>query len=367
MSAANSLFSSYFMTRQQNAVLDAWAYYARANTVTMNLGFGLLSAQQRPDDDRSAAAVYNELLELGETADKVGLDSVWTSEHHFTDDEYLSGTLPTLGALAARTDDVKIGSAVALTPLYDSVRLAEDAATVDALSDGRLTLGLSIGYLDNEFKEFGVPKEERTERTEDAIQLLRNAWQPGSLDYDSEFHPISLGTTVTPTPDTPPQLILGAIAKPAVRRAARMADGWCANEALSVDDIQTRKEDIERIRDEEGIDGDFTTYVMQYGFIGESREDAWETVRESIFYQQRKYIEWAEEESIDELPTEQKQKFKDLALVGTPEDVIDDLETYRDALGDDIHFIFRSYYPGVETEAMVQNLERLGNDVLPHL
>lgn len=333
----------------------------------MDLGFGLLSAQHRPDDDRSTAALYDELLELGETADQVGLDSVWTSEHHFTDDEYLSGTMPTLGALAARTDDVEIGSAVALAPLYDSVHLAEDAATIDALSEGRLTLGLSIGYLDFEYRAFGVPKDERTDRTEDAIEVLRHAWQPGPLDYDPEYHPISPDVTVTPTPDSQPHLVLGAVAKPAVRRAARMADGWCANEALSIDDIRTRKEDIERIRDEEGLDGDFTIYVVQYGFIGESYEDAWETVRESYFYQQRKYMEWADETTIDELPEEQQRELEDVALVGTPEDVIEDIEAYRDTLGDDIHFIFRSYCPGIETEAMTQCLERLGNDVLPHL
>jgi alkanesulfonate monooxygenase SsuD/methylene tetrahydromethanopterin reductase-like flavin-dependent oxidoreductase (luciferase family) len=333
----------------------------------MNFGVGLLSAQRRPGDDRSAAAIYDELLEIGETADRVGLDSVWTSEHHFTDDEYLSGTMPTLSALAARTDDVELGSAVALAPFYDSVRLAEDAATVDAISDGRLTVGLSVGYLDSEFREFGVPKDERTERTEDTVRVLRHAWQPGPLDYDPDFHPVSPGATVTPTPDSPPRLILGAVAKPAVRRAARMGDGWCANEMLSLDDIKTRQEDIERIRDEEGIDGEFTTYVIQYGFIGDSYDEAWETIRESYFYQQRKYQEWAEEESLGELPDEQKQELEERALIGTPEDVIEDLEAYRDVLGDDTHFIFRSYYPGIETEAMTECLERLSDEVMPSL
>jgi alkanesulfonate monooxygenase SsuD/methylene tetrahydromethanopterin reductase-like flavin-dependent oxidoreductase (luciferase family) len=333
----------------------------------MDFGVGLLSAQRRPGDDRSAAAVYDELLEIGDTADRVGLDSVWTSEHHFTDDEYLSGTMPTLSALAARTDDVELGSAVALAPFYDSVRLAEDAATVDAISDGRLTVGLSVGYLDSEFREFGVPKDERTERTEDTVQVLRHAWQPGTLDYDPDFHPVSPEATVTPTPDSPPRLILGAVAKPAVRRAARMGDGWCANEGLSLDDIQTRKEDIERIRDEEGIDGEFTIYVAQYGFIADSYDEAWETVRESYFYQQRKYQEWANEESIDELPDEQKQELEERALVGTPEDVIEDLKAYRDVLGDDTHFVFRSYYPGIETEAMTECLERLSDEVIPYV
>jgi alkanesulfonate monooxygenase SsuD/methylene tetrahydromethanopterin reductase-like flavin-dependent oxidoreductase (luciferase family) len=333
----------------------------------MDLGIGLLSAQRRPNDTRSTAAIYDELLEIGETADRVGLDSVWTSEHHFTDDGYLSGTMPTLGALAARTDEVKIGSAVALAPLYDSVRLAEDSATVDALADGRLTLGLSIGYLDHEFESFGVPKDERTDRTEEAMEVLRHAWQPGALDYDPEFHPISPDTTVTPKPDTPPEIILGAIAKPAVRRAAHMADGWCANEMLSIDEIQTRKEDIEQVRAEEGIEGEFTTYVIQYGFVGDTYEEAWETVRESLFYQQRKYAEWSGDEPGEELPEEQKQDLEEAALVGTPEDVVEDIETYRDALGDDIHFIFRMYYPGIGTEAMTECLERLSNDVVPHV
>lgn len=333
----------------------------------MDLGIGLLTAQRRPGDDRSAAEVYDELLEIGENADRMGLDSVWTSEHHFRDDEYLSATMPTLSALAARTDDVEIGSAIALAPFYDSVRLAEDAATVDAISDGRLTVGLGVGYLDSEFSEFGVPKDERAERIEDAIHVLRHAWQPGPLDYDPDFHPVSPEVTVTPKPDPPPRLMLGAVAKPGVRRAARMADSWCAPGRLSLDDIKTRKEDIERIRDEEGIDGEFTTYVSQYGFVGESYEEAWETIRESYFYQRRKYQEWAAEEPIDELPDGQKRELEERALVGTPEDVLEDLAAYRDVLSDNTHFVFRSYYPGIETEAMTECLERLSDEVMPYL
>ena len=244
------------------------------------------------------ASFYGEVLELGRAAEDAGLNSVWTSEHHFTDDEYLSGTMPTLGALAGATDEIELASGVALTPFYDPVRLAEDAATVDALSGGRLTFGLSIGYLDFEFENFGVPKDERTERTEDAIELLRHAWEPGPLGYDSEVHPVSPDAEVTPTPDGAPPIVLGAIAKPAVRRAARMGDGWCANEMLSVEEIELRQDDIERVRKEEGIDREFTTYAVQYGFVGDSYDEAWETLRDGYFYQQRKYQEWAESEEV---------------------------------------------------------------------
>lgn len=348
----------------------------------MDLGLGLLSAQQPPDGDRSASERYGEVLELGRAAERAGLDSVWTSEHHFTDDEYLSGTMPTLGALAGATDSIQLASGVALTPFYDPVRLAEDAATVQALSDGRLSLGLSIGYLDFEFENFGVPKDERVERTEDTVQLLRNAWEPGSLDYHSDFHPVSPDAAVTPTPDEVPEVVLGAIAKPAVRRAARMGDGWCANEMLSLDDIAVRQNDIAQVREEEGtarVDDDsssasetsshddFTTYVIQYGFVGDSYDKAWEILRDGYFYQQRKYQEWGEGEEIDELPDERKEELEERAIVGTPEDVVEQLEEYREALGDDTHFVFRSYAPGIDTEELVECVERLGTEVAPRL
>ncbi len=333
----------------------------------MDFGLGLLSAQRWPGDDRSAGEIYGEVLDLGQAAEEAGLDSVWTSEHHFTDDEYLSGTMPTLGALAGATDEIELASGVALTPFYDPVRLAEDAATIDALSGGRLTLGLSIGYLDFEFENFGVSKDERTERTEDAVRLLRNAWEPGPLEYDSEFHPISPDAEVTPTPDEPPEVVLGAVAKPAVRRAARMGDGWCANEMLSIEDIEHRKNDIERVREEEGIGGEFTTYAIQYAFVGDSYEEAWETLRDGYFYQQRKYQEWGGEEAIDELSDEQKEEFEERALVGTPEDVVEGVEKYREALGDDVHFVFRPYAPGIDTEELLECIERLGEEVVPRL
>ena len=184
---------------------------------------------------------------------------------------------------------------------------------------------------------------------------------------DPEYHPVSPDTRVTPKPDDPPEIVLGGLARPAVRRAARIADGGCANEVLDVDGVRKRQDDIERVRGEEGIEGEFTTYVIQYGFVGDSYEEAWETIRDGDFYQQRKYDEWSEEGSVDELPDDRKQELEDLALVGTPEDVAADLREYRDTLGDDVHFVFRCYYPGVDRDAMVECVERLGDEVVPRV
>ncbi|WP_128478802.1 LLM class flavin-dependent oxidoreductase [Halorussus pelagicus] len=332
----------------------------------MEIGTGLFTCQRRPDDDRTTGAIYDEMLTLGRAIDESGLASAWVSEHHFAADGYLSATMPTLGALAAETENIKLGTCIALAPLYDGVRLAEDAATVDLLADGRLTLGLAIGSNPTEFEEFGVPREERVERMRDTTDLLRAAWSEGPLEYDAEFHDVSPDVSVTPKPDGEIPVMYGGSAKPAVRRAARVADAWCAPSALSVAGVRKRVEDIRSVREEENLDREFQIYVLQHGFVGDSKEDAWEQMKDGYFYIQRRYAEIFSGEEVAELDDERKRELKEQAVFGTPEQVIDQLETYRDALGDDVHFVFRTYHPGIGTDRMVECVERLGEEVVPH-
>ncbi|WP_115865002.1 LLM class flavin-dependent oxidoreductase [Halorussus litoreus] len=342
----------------------------------MDIGTGLFTCQRRPDDDRSTSELYDEMLTLGRAIDDAGLASAWVSEHHFAEDGYLSATMPSLGALAAETENIELGTCIALAPLYDGVRLAEDAATVDLLADGRLTLGLAIGSNPKEFEQFGVPEDERVERLGDTTDLLRAAWSEGPLDYDAEFHDVTPDATVTPKPDTEIPVMYGGSAKPAVRRAARVADAWCAPSALSVGGVRKRVEDIRNVREAEGLRedaseagdaaDDFQIYALQHGFVGDSKEEAWNAMKEGYLYIQRRYAEIFSGEPVEELSDERVAELKDQAIFGTPEQVIEGLEEYREALGDDVHFIFRTYHPGVGTDRMVECVERLGDEVVPH-
>ncbi len=333
----------------------------------MQLGTGLFTCQQRPDDDQSTSEIYDEMLYLGRVIDDAGLDSAWVSEHHFLDDDYLSGVTPALGALAAVTENVELGPCIALAPLYDSVRLAEDIATIDQISGGRTTLGLAIGSNVAEFDAFGIPEDERVDRLADTVEVLRGAWSGGPLDYDPDFHDVSPDVTVTPKPAHDVPIMLGGAARPAVRRAARTGDAWCSPSSLSVDGVRKRVEDVRTVREEEGIEGDFQVYVLQHGFVGDSREDAWEQMRDGYFFIQRRYQEIFSGESVEELSAERKRELKDQAIFGTPEQVVDELETYREELGDEVHFVFRTYHPGIGTDRMAECIRRLGNEVRPEL
>jgi alkanesulfonate monooxygenase SsuD/methylene tetrahydromethanopterin reductase-like flavin-dependent oxidoreductase (luciferase family) len=333
----------------------------------MEIGTGLFTCQRRPEDDRTDGMIYDEMLELARAIDDAGLASAWVSEHHFQKDGYLSGTTPALGALAAETERIEIGTCIALAPLYDPVRLAEDAATVDLLSGGRLTLGLAIGSNPREFEAFGVPRDERVERMIDTVRVLRDAWSPGPVEYDAEYHAIGPDqeVSVTPKPAGEVPLMFGGAAKPAVRRAAREGDAWCAPSSLSVEGVRVRHEDVHRVREEEGIDGDFTTYVLQHGFVGDTRESAWETMKDGYLWLQRRYREIFDGEPVAELDAERKRELKDRAIFGTPDQVVEELSAYEDALGEDVQFIFRTYHPGTGTAEMVRCIERLGDELAP--
>lgn len=332
----------------------------------MQIGTGLFTAQAHPADGQTTSERYEEILELTRTIESAGLDSAWTSEHHFEPDGYLSATMPVLGAMAAETESIEIGPCIALAPLYHPVRLAEDAATIDQLADGRLTLGLAIGSNAAEFEAFGIPPDERADRLADMLAFLRNAWSDGPLDYESAFFDVDPAVEVTPSPtlgDCP--ILLGGGARPAVRRAARRADAWCSPSSLSVEGVKKRVDDIEHVRDEEDGSGDFQIYVIQHGWVGDSPVASWEAMQDGYFHLQRRYKEIFSGEPGAILEAEEKRDLKDQAIFGTPADVAAELDRYRDALGDDIHFIFRTYYPGVETDAAVECIERLGDDVAP--
>ncbi|MFA9517907.1 LLM class flavin-dependent oxidoreductase [Halopenitus sp. H-Gu1] len=333
----------------------------------MDIGVCLFNGLQHPDDDRPLTAVYSDMTDLVATADDVGLDSAWVSAHHFTPEGYMSGLLPTLGAFAEATENITLGTSMLLAPLHDAIRVAEDAATVSLLSDGRLVLGMTNGYRDEEFKQFGVDKDDRALKTEEAVRIARGAWSDGPLGFNPRFHPATPEATVTPKPEDSPAITLGGTSKPAVRRAAMLADAWTAPETLPFEEVVKRVKYQRRLRKAEKLKGEFTTYVQRYCFVDESAESAWETFRDPVFYMQRKYDEYSADEPIDELSAERREHLKQQAIVGSPAEVIEQLERYQERLGDTVHMLLRPYVPGLETSAIEQSIERLGTEVAPAL
>lgn len=141
----------------------------------MNVGiyFDLRNPPDRPTDP---ARLYGQTLELCEEADALGCHSIWLSEHHLFDDGYLPQPLTFAAAVAARTTQARIGTAIVIAPLHHPADLAEQAAVVDLIADGRLDLGLGAGYRVPEFDLFDVPLAQRYRDTDDCARRLRELW-----------------------------------------------------------------------------------------------------------------------------------------------------------------------------------------------
>jgi alkanesulfonate monooxygenase SsuD/methylene tetrahydromethanopterin reductase-like flavin-dependent oxidoreductase (luciferase family) len=139
--------------------------------------FGLFGgASARQNDGTSDSQHYGDYIDYVCEAEALGFHSVFLVEHHFTGIAQVSASLNLLTYLAAKTTRMRLGTAVIVLPWHNPVLLAEQAATLDLLSNGRLDFGIGRGYRHNEFHGFCIPMEEAGERYEEAVAVIRKAW-----------------------------------------------------------------------------------------------------------------------------------------------------------------------------------------------
>jgi alkanesulfonate monooxygenase SsuD/methylene tetrahydromethanopterin reductase-like flavin-dependent oxidoreductase (luciferase family) len=329
----------------------------------MEVGFGLISCQRPAEDARSDQDLYREALELAAEAERLGYDSVWVSEHHFVDDAYMPSVLPVCAAIAARTERIRIGTALLLAPLIDPLRLAEDAFTVDLLSAGRLTLGLGLGWREEEFDALGVPLRERVARLRRAVDVLRTAGAGELVD----------GVAVTPGPAQPggPPLWIGAMAEPAVRRAGRIADGFMGTEVTPEsfgEQVRWAREELERA----GRDPDSFTWSLHLPTFAWPGGGAWERVRDHHWYVTWKYEDMDAARSRTQpaaptppLPAAREAELRDSIVMGTPEQVAEQLRAFGDAAGGNLHYIARLYWPGMDPALQREAMAVFAEQVIP--
>jgi len=129
-----------------------------------------------PDSGVSDASLYAEILEQVQWLDQIGADLVWFTEHHFVEDGYLPSWVPVAGAMASVTNHVCFGTDICLMPFNHPVRLAEDLAVLDNISNGRVELGLGMGYAPHEFRGFGFPASRRVSLMNEGIEVLQHCF-----------------------------------------------------------------------------------------------------------------------------------------------------------------------------------------------
>jgi len=189
--------------------------------MSLEVGLGLWGMQAFILHPRHHVKLYQELVEEARWAEELGFDAIWLTEHHVWFDGYAPQLLTALGAVAAATSRIRIGTSCLLLPMHDPLRVAEAAAVPDIVSGGRLELGVAVGYRDIEFDTFGVARSQRARRLEEALDVLHLAWTEERFSYQGRhFH--YRDVRVTPKPlQRPIPIWMGGWAPSVLRRAGR--------------------------------------------------------------------------------------------------------------------------------------------------
>jgi probable F420-dependent oxidoreductase len=176
-----------------------------------------------------------DLLDLARLSEELGYESVWASQHVFHAG-YLAdrlgerpyyAPLPLLAAVAAATTRVRLGTSVLVLPFHHPVMLAKELATLDVVSGGRLTVGVGVGVIREEFDALGVDYDSRGALTDEALQVFKVLWTTKRPAFTGRFHRFAgLDFSPAPVQHPHPPVWIGGSSRAAMRRVAMFGDGW---------------------------------------------------------------------------------------------------------------------------------------------
>jgi len=315
-----------------------------------------------PGSGRTTAQLYAQTLEQIQVAEQLGYDDIWLSEHHFTDDGYLPALLPMAAAVAALTRRVTIGTNVLLMPFHDPIRLAEDCAVVDNLSDGRLIFGPAVGYRLEEFATFRIDRRLRGSITEEAIEIMRRCWTEESFSFHGRHFRYD-DVRCTPKPvQRPIPIWIGATAGEAIRRAARLGDGLLGGGPARPEYIAALKEygkDWEHPR---------IASASRWIYCTDDPERDWELLKPHALYQLQNYATWfkaAGQPAFGDPPVDFADlESRGLYLCGTPEQIVQHLTEVHTAHPFERHFYW-PIWPGMNVEMATRGVALFAEKVIP--
>lgn len=348
--------------------------------MAVEVGLGVFSGEWHDGTGLDHAATLAESIEQVRFAESVGLDSVWVSEHHFHAAHFVGSLAAYCAAMVQATSNITVGYGLALAPLHDPVRMAEDGAFLDTLSRGRFALGIGLGYRDIEFAGFGTRRQDRVGRTEELVDICRQAWSGKVIEHDGKHFQRS-GMTVSPLPVTVggPPIMMGGHHPNAIDRAARLADRFCMDAGTDsesyesgegrnrglVDRVSSTLRLYREALDRAGKDSTAPNFSLNVGgFLHPGGPDgAWNALAEAYMLTRRVYGDWYGLDPQeyagwypDQLTDEQRVQRQSELLLGTPDDIAPLLEEIRDLVGENLHVMFRSKYPLVDDALTRQSI-----------
>ncbi len=300
---------------------------------------------------RSESEAFDEAMEQVDAAERLGLDVMWLAELHFEPRRsLLSAPLSIASAIAARTRRIKIGIAVQVLPLCHPLRLAEEAATVDQLSHGRLIFGVGRSGVAQTYEAYGVSYAESQARFREILDIVQRAWTEPNFSYEGAYHRFN-NVSVVPQPyqkPTPPIRIAASTPDtfPAIGR--RGMPVFASVRHTSWADLARQVETYHQAWEAAGHPGRGQVFVSAPTYIAETEARARAEPRESImhfYHEQANLLEGAAKLVDPETAARRMRRVHELrrrayddaveanALIGTPETIAGRLQSLQAEIG----------------------------------
>ncbi len=233
----------------------------------------------------SESKSFREGFRLVDSAEDMGLDGVWLAELHFNPvRSVLSSPLVVAGSIATRTERLRIGMAVHVLPLNNPLRIAEEAATVDQISEGRFEFGVGRSGFARSYDLYGVPYAESRERFREALTIILEAWKGETFSYNGDFYSFE-GATVSPRPyqNPHPPLRIAATASETFPRLGREGHPiFVGLRGMDIPELRSNLKEYRRAWREAGHNGSGDVCLRIPVYAADAMEAALEEPQDSI-------------------------------------------------------------------------------------
>jgi len=309
---------------------------------------------------------YADALEEVVRAEDLAFDSVWMEEHHSVVDHYWPSPLAVLAGFATRTSRMILGTDIAVAPFHHPVRLAEDVAMLDVMSNGRAVLGVAIGYKPDEFALYGAALERRGARFEEQLAIIRGLWTQESLSFKGVHYTVEGRLEPKPVQTPHPPIWIGGWGDITLRRAATLADNWIPGPTADLARLLRGKQQFLENRAAAGRAAPAEWPLTRDVIIADSDAEARELAERHIMVSyRREYAGGWKHPFIDAaIATDLDTVKKDRFLIGGPDQVIRDLRPFVEQYGM-THLICRLFFPGMPHRHIMRELTLLAKEVLP--
>lgn len=315
--------------------------------------------------------LYQDSLEQVELGELLGFDSVWIEEHHGTKDHYWPSPIMALAGYATRTSKITLGTNIAILPLYNPVRIAEEVAFLDVISRGRLTFGVAIGYRPEEFSMLGVDMQRRGHRFSEALKLIKRLWQEEQVCFEGETYKIS-GVTVSPRPISQPHppIWIGGWGPLALKRAAQLGDAWVPGPTADLEKLLACRNIYHQHLISGGVDpAAIEAPLTRDVIIAGTDKEAWELAERHLLIAYRdEYAAGWGHPLIGGTSLSHIEKFRAFGerrfIIGSPGTCRELIQMYQESFGMR-HLICRLYFPGLPNEFILKELHMLADEVIP--